>query len=225
MYGYTQAGQVSGKRLQILEANPGFGTMTRNLDASYAYNNEGKVTSVSYPATDAGPGPVYNYTYDSMGRLAGMTDQSNTTDVTGVTYSAANDLLTISYFGATESRVYNNLRQLTQLTSTGATTVSYTYNYPAGANNGKISSQVVSGETITYQYDSLNRMIAATSSAAWGESFGYDSFGNLLSKTVTQDTGPTLSQAVNPANNQIVGQTYDANGNELSAPAGGHSDV
>ncbi len=28
---------------------------------------------------------------------------------------------------------------------------------------------VVSGETITYQYDSLNRLIAPQSSASWGE--------------------------------------------------------
>jgi hypothetical protein len=32
-------------------------------------------------------------------------------------------------------------------------------NFPTGTNNGKISSayNAVSGETITYQYDSLNR--------------------------------------------------------------------
>jgi len=33
---------------------------------------------------------------------------------------------------------------------TGATN---RYNHPTGTNNGQISSQVVSGETITYQYD------------------------------------------------------------------------
>jgi RHS repeat-associated protein len=67
----------------------------------------------------------------------------------------------------------------------------------------------------------LKRLISASSSASWGESYGYDAFGNLLSKTPTAGSPPTLSQAVNPANNQIVGQTYDANGNQLSAPAGG----
>jgi hypothetical protein len=48
---------------------------------------------------------------------------------------------------------------LTQLTSTGTASINYSYNFPTGTNNGKISSayNAVSGETITYQYDSLNR--------------------------------------------------------------------
>ena len=44
------------------------------------------------------------------------------------------------------------------------TTENLTYNYTAGANNGKISSMynAVSGEKVTYTYDSLNRMIGAS---------------------------------------------------------------
>jgi RHS repeat-associated protein len=211
---------VSGKRLEVNETIS-TGTLTSNLDSTYTYDNEGKMTSVSYPATTAGAGPLYTNSFDSMSRLSGLTDQNNNTDVSGVSYNAANKLLGITHFGANETRQYNSLFQLIQLTTTGSSSISYTYNYPAGTNNGKINSQVVSGETISYQYDSLNRMVQATSSASWGESYGYDAFCNLLSKTPTAGSPPTLSQAVNPANNQIVGQTYDANGNQLSAPAGG----
>jgi RHS repeat-associated protein len=95
--------------------------------------------------------------------------------------------------------------------------ISHTYNYPTGTNNGKISSAVVSGETITYQYDSLNRVMSASGSG-WGDSYGYDAFGSLLSKTITSGTPPSLSQAVNPLNNWITGQSYDPNGNQLTAP-------
>ena len=70
---------------------------------------------------------------------------------------------------------------------------------------------------MTYQYDSLNRLLSAAGSG-WAETYGYDGFGNLLSKTPTLGTPPSLSQAVNPANNQIVGQGYDANGNQYTAP-------
>ena len=45
----------------------------------------------------------------------------------------------------------------------------------------------------------------------------FDSFGNLLSKTVTAGSGPSLSVSVNAANNQIQGVSglsYDANGNQ-----------
>ncbi len=114
-----------------------------------------------------------------------------------------------------ETRQYNSLEQLIQLTTYGG--ISHAYNYTAGANNGQIVSAVVSGETITYLYDSLNRM-ASASGSGWGESYGYDAFGSLLSKTITQGTPPSLSQAVNPVNNQIVGQSYDLNGNQLTAP-------
>jgi RHS repeat-associated protein len=98
-----------------------------------------------------------------------------------------------------------------------AGSLSATYNYPTGSNNGKISSSVINGETVTYQYDSLNRMIQATSSAGWGEQYGFDAFGNLTTKTPTAGSAPTLSVNVNPATNQIqgvYGLSYDANGNE-----------
>jgi len=47
------------------------------LDSGYTYNDEGQIASLSYPTTnnlfDYTDGPVYNYTYDSMNRLNGMT--------------------------------------------------------------------------------------------------------------------------------------------------------
>ena len=141
-------------------------------------------------------------------------------DVNGVTYNAANQLPTLS--GLTqESRQYNSLGQLIPLSSSAGAGMNYSYNFPTGTNNGKISSayNAVTGETITYQYDSLNRLASAAGNG-WGDTYGFDGFGNLLTKTPTAGPAPTLSQAVNPANNQIVGQTYDANGNQTTSPNG-----
>ena len=89
---------------------------------------------------------------------------------------------------------------------------------PNGTNIGKISSHTdnISGETVAYTYDSLNRL-ATSAGSGWTQNFGYDAFGNLVSKSGTNS--PVLSIAANPATNQIVGQTYDLNGNQLSAPA------
>ena len=78
----------------------------------------------------------------------------------------------------------------------------------------------MSGETISYQYDWLKRLISASSSAGRAETYGYDWFGNLDAMTPMAGSPPQLSEAVNPANNQIVGQSYDANGNQLTAAAG-----
>jgi RHS repeat-associated protein len=110
---------------------------------------------------------------------------------------------------------------MTQLTITGSQPLNISYNFTAGQNNGKITSQTdnISGETVTYQYDSLNRLLSASSSQSWSETYGFDAFGNLLSKAQTGGA-PTLSQSVYTTNNQIMGQTYDNNGNQLSSPLG-----
>ena len=80
----------------------------------------------------------------------------------------------------------------------------------------------VSGETVTYSYDSLNRLLTANGSG-WGDQYGFDPFGNLLSKTVTAGSAPSMSISVNAANNQIqgIGLTYDANGNTTTNFNGG----
>ena len=151
-----------------------------------------------------------------MDRPTGLKDQNSNTDVSNVQYNAANQLLSINRFGAGETRSYNDRNQMTNVTVTGAGSMNIAYTFPAGTNNGKISSQTdaISGETVTYQYDSLNRLLSASGSG-WGDTYGYDGFGNLLSKTGT-GTAPVLSQSVNAATNQIVGATYDANGNQTS---------
>jgi RHS repeat-associated protein len=200
------------------------------MDALYTYDTggEGKVLSVSYPSTSAWngsgltqtAGPAYTYSFDAMYRPTGLKDQNNNAIVNNVSDNAANQLLTFN----TETRTYNNLNQMTRLTITGTAPLDISYNFTAGTNNGKISSQTdnLSGETVTYQYDSLNRLITASSSQSWGETYGFDAFGNLLSKTGTGGA-PSLSQSVNTANNQITTESYDANGNQLAGPLGGVS--
>ncbi|MDQ6758986.1 MAG: hypothetical protein M3Z32_03840 [Acidobacteriota bacterium] len=101
--------------------------------------------------------------------------------------------------------------ELTQLTA-GSVNIQYTYT--AGANNGKIASQtdVMSGETLSYAYDALNRLISANSTfAGQSQTLGYDGFGNLVSK-------PPLSVNVDPATNRITSLSYDGNGNVTFQP-------
>jgi len=101
-----------------------------------------------------------------MMRPAGMTDANNNNAdvVTNVSYNPANQLLTMNvangYGGFNETRTYNTLGQLTGLNN-GSQNI--TYNYPTGTNNGKIASKynAVSGESVTYTYDSLNRLASA----------------------------------------------------------------
>ena len=153
-----------------------------------------------------------------MYRLAGMTSGS-TTVVNGVSYNAANELLGMTFNGIGETRSYNVLNQLTNVHAGSG--LNLTYNYPTGTDNGKISSMynAVSGETVTYSYDSLNR-IATAGGSGWGEAYTFDGFGNLTTKHVTSGAGPSLSVPVDPNHNQIEGLGgYDANGNTFTANA------
>ena len=165
-----------------------------------------------------------SYTFDSMGRLNTMTDNiANEQIIQGASYGPANELLSITggnYLGARagEARSYNSLKQVTGL---AAGTVGVSYAYPSTGNNGKISSQTdtVSGETVTYTYDSLNRLATAATQSnfnpSWGQSFTYDGFGNLTNVAVTQGSAPTFSAGYD-VNNHAGGE--DANGNPGSVP-------
>jgi RHS repeat-associated protein len=90
------------------------------------------------------------------------------------------------------------------------------YRYTTGQNNGRITQAKdwISGEEVSYAYDSLQRLISAqTTGPEWGNAFSYDGFGNLTGKTVTKGSAPLLAQAYDPATNRPVGQSFDLNGN------------
>src|SRR5579883_2087248 len=224
MFSYSPAGQVVGKRLRVKKTS-NLQTGTGDLNLAYAYNNEGKVTQVTYPTDANNNTPTFSYAYDAMMRLASMTDQSNYAQpvVNGVQYNAANQIMGINYYGARETRQYNNLMQLTNIaTSAPNGGINLTYNYTPGGNSGKITSSydAISGETLVYQYDALNRLISAQGSG-WAQTHSYDGFGNLTSRTgygTAQST--TISTPVNAATNQLSGYAYDANGNQISTGYG-----
>ena len=211
-YSYTAPGGVTAKRLTLTSG------YTNHLDAYYSYDSEGRMTSVQYPQQPGGSAlATYTYGFDAMGRLNTMTDQSNNSLVSGVTYNAANKLLTLSGTVVAESRSYNVNQQLTELYS-GA--YHFKYNYSPTQNNGRIQSMtdVASGETVTYAYDTLNRLITASGAGDaqgnWSQIFGYDGFSNLLSKTGVNAPNVT-SWVVDPTTNRITnnGALYSANGN------------
>jgi YD repeat-containing protein len=161
-----------------------------------------------------------------MMRLSSMTDGSNYlygTAVNSATYNAANQLTALKYYDTSETRSYDNLMQLTNITATSqyypSTSINVSYNYTAGSNNGKIGSatDAISGETVTYQYDSLNRLISASGSG-WTQTQAYDPFGNLTGRTGTGTAqGTTISTPTNATTNQLSGYSYDANGNLIPA--------
>jgi RHS repeat-associated protein len=191
------------------------------LKLDYLRDAEGRPSVVWIPApTGLSPNNVISYTThrDALGRPSGLytgTPAQPTWIVSGATHNAAGRLLqmTSTYFN--EARQYNANQQLTRITATGAAhTMDVSYTFPA-ANNGRAQSTTdhVSGETVTYTYDQLNRLIQAG-----GMTFEYDGFGNL-----TKQGDTTI--AVNPQTNRIssAGYQYDPNGNLTQAPGATYS--
>jgi hypothetical protein len=69
-----------------------------------------------------------------------------------------------------------------------------------------MASPTVSGETVQYTCDSLNRLIKAeTSSSAWGQEFVCDGFGNLSQKNVIRGSAPTMSHTVDATTSRPQG--------------------
>ncbi|MDQ2949764.1 MAG: hypothetical protein M3Y27_28130 [Acidobacteriota bacterium] len=116
-----------------------------------------------------------------------MQDNENTPQIwiSGVSYNAAGQTTQMNGpSGVLETRSYNPLSQVTQITAPG---MSMSYNYSPTQNDGQITQAVdgVSGEAVSYQYDALKRLINASSTGAttWSEGYQYDGFGNLTGKT------------------------------------------
>ncbi|MBV8842251.1 MAG: RHS repeat-associated core domain-containing protein, partial [Bryobacterales bacterium] len=156
--------------------------------------------------------PAVSYTYDSMGRLSSLSD-TWTSVIASASYGAGGQLLSLSGGSwGTETRTYNSLQQLTQLTSP---VWNMQYNFSPSQNSGKILSQsvLISGEQISYTYDSLNRLASAASNQNWSQTFSYDGFGKLTN--VTGVNAPGLGVTYNPATNQQTTDCADLNGNVM----------
>jgi RHS repeat-associated protein len=203
---------------------------------SYAYNLAGEMTSITFPS-----GRVVQQSFDTIGRLcavgnSGSTCTSGTTFATGFSFNAAFQVTGLNYGNGVAAAIgYTPDRLLLQSLAytKGATTLfstNYWYktdstNCPSGVsgNNGQIqciTDTVDSGRTISYSYDSLYRLTAATTNGSanyvkWGLSMSYDRYGNRLGESQTYGAPPTNSVSVSATTNQITGSpySYDANGN------------
>jgi len=160
---------------------------------------------------------------------------TTTVDLTkDVIYGVAGQVTSMKYMqwahnGAadlfTETRTYDTLFQLTRQVTTGTsgTAADIVYTYSGSQNNGRILSRTNyerSGEVVTYQYDSLNRVTSAGSSVGWTQSFDVDGFGNLWSQTMANGTATPMNVNIDMTTNRIdsSGWSHDANGNTIEMP-------
>ena len=167
MYSYNQAGRVTAQHMS-------YSSDAVQFDAAYGWDTEGRMTSIDY-------GPQYQLTYDANGRLGGMSGSDLTMTAS---YGPAGEMLGLSYNGVdhyNETRTYNPMLQLTQMTVTGTsfsmlytsqTAMDMQYMYTAGQNNGRIFQSIdgAAGETVNYTYDKFNRLATAgATNGTWGQ--------------------------------------------------------
>ena len=174
---------------------------SKTYGANYTFDTNGYLTAFATPG-----GRTLNYYYDGHGRQIRVRE-------VGVSPNAAQ---AGSYFpnGQMKQLVYGNgftyrttqtarqqtLRAFIRHDATSTFATDFTYAYDANGLITSITDGVVSGESRTFGYDGLNRLIDAT--GPWGDvDYTYDANNNLLSKVFTDGgTVRTVNMLYNGSN-------------------------
>ncbi|MBI3662049.1 MAG: hypothetical protein HY234_03240 [Acidobacteria bacterium] len=211
-------------------------------DFTYAYNLDSSLASLTYPNNR-----VVTYAYNAAGRALSAVDAANSINYAlNASYAPQGALSSLQNGANIVSTFYYNNRlqpcrisvkssgtaptQCSDATNIG-NMLDFTYGFNAGtSNNGNVASIANNRNTNrsqSFTYDELNRVKTAQTQATtqphcWGETFGYDIWGNLLTIGGIQPqyngcTQESLSVGAT-AKNQIGGYTYDAAGNLINNP-------
>src|SRR5215831_18525025 len=201
-----------------------------NYPIGYAYDALGALTDVTYPSTH-----VVHQSYDSIGRVSGITNQGANALTVG-SYNATGQVLSATYGnGVTGAFTYNDHLQVSRITYTGAgatagqTLLDLTYAY--GTNNNSQLASITDGRGAAYNeqfsYDALGRLTNAqtgnlTGANTWCLNWSYDRYGNRLSQSGCGGTltvgQPNLSVSGTTNHITTTGYSYDANGNLTADP-------
>jgi len=195
-----------GNKLTQVDGNGG---VTRNT-----YDNENRLTSTTDPLGNT----TVNF-YDAVGNRIAVQDASGHT----VTYIYNSDNLLISTIDP--SAVASQAVTRTRVT-----------NYAYDVMGNRTSSTDANGNTTTYTYDALNRMVtvttprvanAAGNSVNYTTSYAYDGVGNRISvidnngnRTDTVYNSNNLVRQVTDASGNITQFAYDADLNQVSIVVG-----
>ena len=227
-YSYDALGRITSEQRTIAGISK---------SVSYEYNLDGSLNVLHYPS-----GAAVTYTPDSAGRMLSAVDAGNAINyVTSATYGPDGGLtgfvsgLTGSFAGITNSFSYNKRLQPVNRSASSVSQTVFSIGYDfhlgngtSGGDNGNvwgITNYKDNTRNQAFTYDALDRLSSAQNAGTdctasvlggktkfWGNNYGYDAWGNLLSKSVTKCSAENLSVTA-LANNQLSGYTYDAAGN------------
>jgi RHS repeat-associated protein len=187
---------------------------------TYVYNVSSGTRTVTYPG-----GRVITEHTDLRGRLAEV-DDGGAPSLAQYTYDAANNLLTRTDRNATVATYsYNSNNWVTNLSHTNGASiiVGFTYTYDNEGNRSSELKQHAPGDSETYAYDAINRLVqydvgtisgGSILSPVIAKTWSLDALGNwssLLSNLVTQTRTHNAVNEIQTINAQTL--TYDADGN------------
>ncbi len=163
-----------------------------------------------------------NYQYDSVGRLAGLTDGSGARIVT-YTYDAAGRLMRKDLGNGTYTTYdYDRAGEILHLTNYapgGSANSQYDYTYDA---LGQVSTMSTGGVTTTYRYDADGRLVSVSDTTGLSIQYTYDQAGNRVSQNangvVTTYVVNNLNQytSATKAGTGTTMYSYDPDGNLIS---------
>jgi RHS repeat-associated protein len=206
----------------------GLGTL-----ASFTFNTDGTMQSgaVGYDISSQ-PSMASQFTYDSNGNMNGRTDALGR--LTSYTYDSLGHKVTMTVplpnqnttvAAATTNYTYDPFGNLTQTAAPLGRTTSSTYD----GNGNKASDTDALGNTTTYQYDALNRLILTSypTTPVTTSSKTYDFRGNVITETdqagnVTKHVydlagrQSSVTRAYGTSKATTTSYTYDDDGRKLS---------
>ncbi|MDO3527585.1 RHS repeat-associated core domain-containing protein [Ralstonia pseudosolanacearum] len=211
--------------------------VAKDQTIAYAYGTSGSSTghavSLAYPS-----GSVVGYSYDTGGRIAGLTlttANGSVTLLSNIQYQPFGKPKSWTWGNGTAYvRSFDLSGRLTQFplgatTGTGTTPngLSRTVNYDAASRisaythtdtSGSTGSSTATAANQTFGYDDQNRLISYLPANS-SQSYSYDANGNRTGQTIG---GASYTQTIDPASNRQTASTgpaattnsYDAAGNQ-----------
>jgi RHS repeat-associated protein len=193
---------------------------------SYGYDAAGHASSFSTSLTGM---PSLTFSPNGEGQLNQLTssDTNNPSWLYGATYNSAGEATVVDLVSSSYLDTFTFDRSTGRWTS-GTYTVSGASNNisitPTWNANWTVASSVtvdpnnaVNNQTCSYAHDAIGQLASVNCGATeWQQNFTFDVFGNLTKTVPTGGTGVTWNPGYNPTNNQVDGNTYDANGNTLT---------
>jgi RHS repeat-associated protein len=203
---------------------------------SYAYDNQNRLVSktasagaLSYTYDAAGDrltavssnagGTNVTFTYDALSRLQTVVDKGvgGSANPATYTYDAVGNLTSVALpNGVTVTPGYDTMYRVKSLAATSAPAAAYSYTY--GPVGNRLSAQDGNGSA-AYTYNSIYRLTEesiARGQTAGSLTYGLDPVGNRLS-LASGITAITSQAFTYTANDRIMADSYDTNGNLLAA--------